>query len=790
MAEIDDTALRALISGAYQDAASYADDILAPERAKAFDYFLGDIYTRDGEPEKVEDLEGRTSIVLREVADIIQTMLPGIIRIFTAGEEIVRFEPQNEEDVPLAEQQTDYVNYLLDADGNNWFTTLHDAVHDALLKKNGTIKWWWDERTQIDEFTYSGLSALQAEVLRNDPEIDVLEESAAADEDNDGPFAMSSPTPAPPPAPAPMPDSVPGMGAMAPPDQMSVPQAMVFDMRVRRTRVRRCLRIAAIPPEEFLLDRTARDVPTANYAAHRTTPTVSELVAQGYDREEVEKHASAEMILLTASNRDGDTEAEQRNPGLNTPSTGTVPDKSLWRVMHVEHFLRYDGDDDGIAELHRIRGVGEDGTAYIFDDEVVSEIPFATGSPVRVPHAVVGLSIADQVSDLQDLKTNVMRSTLDSLAASIFPDMAVVENAVNMADFLSTEVGRVLRMKAPGMAQPLAQPFIGPQALGVMQYLDEVRTQRTGITRASTGLDDKVLQSTTRTAVDNTIERAQERVEMIARTLAETLVRDTFGGVLRCIVRNQDKPRTVRLRNKWVEVDPRFWNADADVKVNVALGRGSEASRMAFLQQMAMKQEQIITATGPGNPLVAPSQFRETLAEMTRLAGFKDVSRFWKPLTTEDDARIAQQAQQSQKKDPATILAEAELQKAQMATKAKEDEARLKFITAQAEDDRERDKMIMDFMIRAAEIQAKYGAQVDIAAMRAMVERERSAFQTANDQQAQAEAMRMQHEREQTLGTHRLASQHMLGQEKIASGERVAQLRAQMRPVPGQEGVA
>ena len=695
-------------------------------------------------------------------------MLPGVIRIFTAGEEVVRYEPQNEEDVPVAEQQTDYVNFLLDADGNNWFITLHDAVHDALLKKAGVIKWWWDERAQIEEFRYSGLSPVQAETLRSDPEIDVLEETATAAEAGDGPPPIS-PAAAPPmiPAPGAMPPQAaapggpagmappappgppgatpPGAPPQAPPQALPVPPEVSIDMRVRRTRIRKCLRICAVPPEEFLIAREARDVLTSPYCAHRTTRTVSELIEEGHDREEVERRASPDLTLVTASGNSESSEAVQRNPGLSVGSSGSGgQDKSLWYVLHVEHFIRYDGDGDGIAELHRIVTLGE-GFDYIAEDEVVPEAGFAVGSPVRMPHAVIGMSVCDQVLDLQDLKTNVLRATLDSLAEAVFPPLAVVENAVNMQDALSTEVGRVIRMNAPGMAMPLAQPFIGPQALGVMAYLDQVKASRTGITNASTGLDDKVLQSTTRTAVENTVERSQERVEMIARTLAETLVRDTFRGVLKCIVRNQDKPRTVRLRNKWVEVDPRFWNSEADVKANVGLGRGTESMRMAFLQQIAMKQEQIITATGPGNPLVAPSQFRATLAEMMRLGGFRDASKFFKPLTAEDDAKIAQQAAQSQKeqqsRDPAVILAQVEQMKTQAEVQQRQTKARLDFVTAQATDDRERDKAIMDFMLKAAEIQAKYGAQVDIASMRAMVERERSAFQDANDVALRREAM-------------------------------------------------
>jgi hypothetical protein len=778
---MDDEEILAVLRAYREDAASYADDTLAPDRERAFVYYEGLVLNDDNTPEQRDP--GRSGTVVREVADIIHTMLPGIIRVFAGGDKVVDYEPRNQEDEEAARQATDYVQYLLNADGNNWFCTLYDSVHDALLKKIGVIKWWFDESNSVEEFDYTGLTLLQFLQLSNDPEIEVLEQSTQAD-DTEAP-AASPPTPSPapavpseqpgeaeppagqappiPPGGSPQPPTPPiappeqpaaGMGATAPPggDVASTqpaappmppqlpgmfdtgPQPLI-DCTVRRTRQKRVLRVAAVPPEEFLIARDARSVLTSRYTAHRTMPTVSDLVERGYDREMVEEHASPDA---EARNTTSQTEARQRNPGLREGDVDGGPDISTWRVPHTEAWVRLDVDGDGIAELHHICTVGES-QEEIAVDEIDYDAPFALLSAVRLPHAAIGYSIADQTIDLQDIKTSVLRSILDSLAQSIFPRTAVVENAVTMDDVLNNEVGAIIRMQAPGMVQALSEPFIGQQALGVMNYLDEMRAQRTGISRQSQGLDANVLQSTTKSAVSASVEAQQDRVELIARTFAEIGVKDVFRGLLRFVIRHQDKPRVVRLRNQWVNVDPRFWDAEMDVSVNVGLGRGTDETRMAFLATIGQKQEQVLQMLGPDNALVSIGQLRETYAEMLRIAGFKNPDRFFKVVTPNQEQMLSQQMAQNKPPDPNQLLAQVEGEK----TKAKfqTDQSQLQYDVAKAksDDDFRRDQLDADVLLRAAEIAAKYGTQIDIQSIQAALERDRTAMAQAHELQMSRE---------------------------------------------------
>lgn len=690
----------AVLRAEYEAARDYIDNEVSPEREQAAKYYLGAPF---GDEE-----EGRSAVVLTEVRDKVLAMLPSLVRVFTSGERVVEYAPRNEEDVAVAEQATDYVNYLLDADGNNAFKLIYECLKDGLLKKTGVLYWYWDEYYTTNEESYTGLTMDQAQTLRMDPEVEILEEET----EQALPEGLEDPA--------------------LPPDLLAELQALaepVVSMRIRRTKKNGKLCVECIPPEQLLISREATHEDDATLIGRRRLARVSELIEMGYDREVIERNAGQNDPYLWNS------EAIIRNPGLEQPLADS-PDMSQKFVLYFDGLLRYDSDGDGIAELHHVRAVGD--PCEILDDEIVSDVNYAIFCPNPEPHAVIGQSVADETMDLQFIKSHIMRATLDSLANSIFPSLGVVEGAVEMDDALNTERGRIIRMKAPGMVQPLSEPFIGVQALGVMGYLDEIAAARTGITKQSQGLDADVLQSTTKAAVTATLSAAQERMEMIARIFAEMPLRRLFKGLLKTITRHQDKPRMARLRNQWIAVDPRTWNGDMDVIVTVGLGRGDEMQKMAFMGQVAQKQEQLLSTLGLGNPLCGVDQLRNTYAEMLRIAGYKDASRFFRPIDPQTAQQLAQQQSEGKQpqQDPAVLLAQVEAQKIQKDIEIAGAKMALEEQKARAEDDRARDKNEGELYLKALEIQAKYGAQVELGTLNAIFTHQRDTQKNAMQAQA------------------------------------------------------
>tara|TARA_Y100001978_G_C23662249_1_gene419311 strand:+ start:1 stop:1101 length:1101 start_codon:yes stop_codon:yes gene_type:complete len=341
-------------------------------------------------------------------------------------------------------------------------------------------------------------------------------------------------------------------------------------------------------------------------------------------------------------------------------------------------------------------------------------------SPDPEPHTAIGSCPADYVMPIQRAKSQIMRDTLDSLGHSIFPRMGVVEGQVNIDDVLNTDIGQPIRMRAPGMVQPFSVPFVGKEAFPVLGYLDEAKENRTGVSKASAGLNAEALQSTTKAAVSATMSGAQGRVELICRHFAEGGMKELFSLVNNLVVKHQEGQDMFRLNNEFIPVDPRYWDSDKDISINVAISKNSDEEKMMVLNNLASKQEQILQQLGPQNPLVNLQQYSNTLTKMIELAGFKDAQSF-----VNTQVPPMPPMPEEQKPDPAELLAQAEIQKSRVqAQKAVLDAetSRMKIIM---DDDRQRDEAEADIRIKAAELAAKYGTQVDIAEINALMERDR-----------------------------------------------------------------
>jgi hypothetical protein len=666
--QMTDQELQGILGKEIDDAIDYIDNWVSPARATATQYYRGDPF---GDEE-----EGRSQVVSMDVRDTVQSIMPSLLRIFHGSDRTVEFMPQNAEDVPSAKQATDYANFIINRD-NRGFLEMHSAFMDALVRKVGVLKCYWEDKTEFETVEYTGLDEAGLATLMSDPDVEIsIVNSTRVGE--------------------PQLDPMTGEILMPP---------MIHDVRAEYTRPDGRVKIEAVPPEEFLISREAKSVEDADYVAHRRIMTVSELVAMGYDYDDV--------YNLSSSYDDMDTNVERntRNPALANDMNSRT-DAAMRRVLYVENYVRVDYDGDGIAELRKIC-TGGDGKK-ILSNEPCSMAPFATLCPDPEPHDFFGMSVADAVQDIQRIKSSIMRNTLDSLAMSIHPRVAIVEGMVNIDDVMNVENGAIIRQRAAGQVQPLNIPFVGQQAFPVLQYMDEIKESRTGISKASMGLDAGALQSSTATAVAATVSSAQQHIEMIARIFAETGIKRLYELVLHNIITHQDRPRMIRLNNDFVEIDPKVWNAKMDVSINVALGRGSDTERMMMLRHIGEMQKEAMATMGPQNPLTDIQKLSNTLREMTALAGFKDTSQFWS-----DPAQFQPPAPEPEKPSIEEQLVQVQIQsiQADMQKKAADlDMQRQKMVM---EDDRKRDELEADLYVKAEEMKAKYGTQLNVAQIKA-----------------------------------------------------------------------
>jgi len=672
-----DDDIQNIASDAVTDAIDFIESEIAEDRIKAQRYFDGEV--------DIGEEEGRSSIVSTKVRDTIRNIKPSLMRVFLSNQNFVQFVPRGPQEVQQAETATRYVHSEFTE--KNGYRVISDAFHDALLKKAGVVKVYWDEYTESETYSLTNLSEAEMMVVVNDPDVEVMEQG----------MEMSI--------------SMDEFGAEV--------QTPVYSLRVAHYKKGGKLAVESVPPEEFFVSRSARSIDDAYCVGHRTEMRVSDLVAMGYDFEVVSK-------LSGITDYDSMAEAEDfERRGYDQVKEEDILDPSMKQISVTEVYMKIDVDGTGIAQLHRILMGG--GDYQLLDVTPVNEIPFAIFEVDPEPHAFFGRSVADLIIEDQDASTAILRGVLDNIAMTNNPRTMMVEGQVNIDDLLNNEIGGVVRVKQAGAIQELAVPFVAGQTLGALQYYDSIVEQKTGVSRASMGLDPDALQNATATAAKLTVSAAAGQIEVIARNLAEGGMTRLFRLMLKALVENSPEDAMMRVAgDQFAPIDPRSWNTDMGMSVNVGLGTGKDDERIQVLMQTLQTQMQIWQTYGPTNGLVGMTNIRNTLADILGMGGVRNADRYYQPMDQQKEMMLVQQAQMmaQQKQDPNQMLAMAQVQAEQIRAQSKMQSDQLKAqLDAQkalAADDRERDKMDQELLIKAAEVIGKYGTAVDVERIKAM----------------------------------------------------------------------
>jgi hypothetical protein len=702
--QMDDAELQAIITQDLTDAISYVDSDLSPTRARGTEYYRGDPFGNE--------VEGNSKVVAMEVRDTVSAMLPSLMKVFFSTENVVEFVPRGPEDVKSAQQATDYVNYIFQND-NSGFLTTYAIFKDALVRKCGIAKFYWtdDEKVQIDDYT--GLDEQTLQMVMQEPDAQVKIVVSYPDPDID---EMQMTTI----------DPMTGQ-------PVTMPAPMLHDVQVKRVTKDGRITVMAVPPEELLLDRRARSFDDATIIAHRQMATVADLLAMGYDQDEIDEN-------ISSSDLDSNEEYLARQP-LSTTFGENASNPMMQRVLYIEAYSRVDYDGDGLPELRKVCCMG---SGYkVVRNLPASYIPFADFPCDPEPHTspLEAMSIFDITHDLQEIKSEILRNTLDSLAQSIHPRTAIVEGQVNIDDVLNNETGAIIRMRAPGMVQAMSTPFVGQAAFPMLEYMDQIREDRTGMSKAAMGLNADALQSSTKAAVAATVSASQSRIELTARILAEGM-KKLFKGILFLVVTHQDKARIVRMRNEFVTIDPSHWETSMDASINIGLGNGDTNERLQGLMMIMAKQEQILQQLGTQNPLVTPQQFSNTLRKIVELSGFKDASSYFQDIP----ADYVPPAPPAPKPTPEEVLAQVQAESIKADIQKKAAELELKRQQMMMDDDLKRDQMAQDLYLKKYEIELKYNSQISTAEIDAAqnIDREAIRQQAALAQQQAAQFIEQQ----------------------------------------------
>jgi len=590
-----------------KDSLDYNTSELSDQRSQALKYYFGEPLGNE--------VRGKSQVVTRDVQETIDWIMPSMMKVFFNGSQVCKFNPSTAEDVPYAEQETEYVNYLF-MRKNKGFEITYDWFQDALMMKNGVVKVYTEEENYPKFDYYDGITDEQVTEVLSEPDAQII----ARTDNGDGTFAI----------------------------------------KVRTDCKKKNIKVCVIPPEHFLIDRYATSFDDSLFTAHRELQTISDLRAKGVPEDVLEDLPSDEWDYsdstpegLVRDNYDGSGDVAYHS------SDNAEANRKVWVT---ESYVRLDADGDGYAELRRIVTAG----SHILWDDTWDSIPFADLTGHRIAHKFFGQSMYDKIKDIQEIRSVLMRQMLDNIYRQNNGRMAVVDGAVNMEDLLTNQQSGIVRVKGINMIQDLPTPQLSQQAYDMLDRLERDRSKRTGVSERSQGLDENTLHSNqAASSVNQLMTAAEQQIDLIARMFAETGFKRLMLLLHEHAVKYQDQEEVFELRGQYIRVNPASWRNRTDMSVMVGVGNMNKDQQLLHLTRMFELVQTVVGAGGMG-VLVTPVTIYNLLKEFTENAGYKDVTKFWQdPNSPEGQAAMQAKAEADAKPKPDDIKAQAQLITAQ-----------------------------------------------------------------------------------------------------------------------------
>jgi hypothetical protein len=677
MAKMTDSELVRAIE-ALETAADDGD--LAEQRVRALEYYRGDNTN--------EAPEGRSQVVDRSLYDVSESVKGPVLKLFLSGEETVKFTPRGPEDIKAAEQESAYVNFQLN-EKNDAFSIFSGWLQDAFVQKNGYVMAVWDETQEVGTERYKALTDDEYMLLMSSGDAEVVEHE----------------------------------------ELLNAYGTRSHDVAIKRTTTYGCVKIVNVPPESVLVDPNLTTVSLADaaFVCRREEKTLSELRMTGFTVDD-------DISDGGTSREDWESDL-RREQSWREQTEGNEPDPSMRRIKVREVWIRTDRDGDGIAELRHVVVVG---TTVLLDEEADC-IPLVAFSSKPLPHQHYGESFYDELKEVQDVKTALLRGVLDSLYLANSPRYGVNTDRVNLDDLLVSRPGGIVRVDGEpmGAIMPLSVAYNPSPALQAMEYMDVVRETRTGVTRIGTGLDPNALNKTASGIA--MLQGAQsQRIELIARHFAES-VKELCLLVHALTLKHSRQQELIMLRNEWIPVDPRQWTRRKDMSISVGLGTGNRQEQSAFLMQMLQ------LAFGPGMQmgLSSPAQVYQMLSKLTNAAGFKNAEEFWSdpskrppapPQQPPPDPKLIEVQQRGQM-EQAKMQQDAQMEAAKMQQGAQMEQARaqqdmqMEMQRAQASMVLEREKAQMQAEVQRYKAELDAQVALEVARIRAQADLARPTYE-------------------------------------------------------------
>lgn len=639
---MDDSETRTLAEKMIERAIDYSIGPLARHRDKGWRYYNGRVdqgveLDKQGNPK-------RSAIVVREVQDTVDTVLPEAIKPFISGQEIGEFQispglqgPEAAQMDQQAQQETEFANMVF-FEMNDGFGNVHDAMQEGLIGGYTVASVYWRDEIQepqVDDFSGWTWEQVQSEHMKPGQrciKVKPMEE----------------------------PDST-GM--------------ILYEGKRERERDESYICVEIGASEELLIDGDVQDVEEARVIGTYCRRTVSDIMAMdipGVELDDVLKHARSYKADDSQLKR---TEIERTEGRIAAGTQTSVSALANHWVQIAQCQLLIDRDGDGICERYDAIGLGETKTVDVVYIEPTEEMPKEIiWSPHRRAHSPIGDGLSHKLIDLQEFHTGVMRRAMDSLSATTQCDIEIADDfsGDNVAVARTQAFGRVFATRNPGSIRAVDRPFVGDACMAMSQWADQRRILRTNVSPASQGLDPDALKGQTEETGAAIIGAQKSRPEYYARCFGEDFIKPIFERICELGRRHVQRPVYLKIRGDYQPVDISRWASQLEYRTKVGLGYGTQSERALMLNAVLMKQEQILGQLGLANPWATPETYQETLVEWAETIGAANGERYFpKPSPQALQAYQQQMAAKSAQPTDEDKKAQADMAKAQMDNQAK-----------------------------------------------------------------------------------------------------------------------
>lgn len=601
--------VKQLIATEIADGLNFIDSEIASRRQTIADYIQLDM-SRDLPAQR-----GRSSVVDGMVGNQIGMIIPSLMRIVAGGPIIGEYIAAGVDDEKAARAATDYVNDVVFRQDNEGERIIYEWGYDGLTQIVGMVKAYWQEEFEYKQEQFDNVSpdqlALMALKVQSTPSLEIV-----AHQQTDSPIEAEGPD--------------------GPIQATQSSHSIVVREKINKS----YCKIEAIPPDEFVISRGARSLEDAIVKSHRRRIKVGDLIAMGYPKEQVEALPDAQGTRIT----------DRWNSGLWQSSSSGAADPMLREVAIHEGIVRCSADEQGLKDYYFVAGGSGSGSGSTIDllefEPYKCQIIFADFCPQPLPHTFFGRCPGDETVPIQKVKTATLRQIQDNMYLSNSPQRIVNKNMIDSAgvNALGNVVpGGIVLAGDVNAVRTEQIPFFAAQSLPMLAYWDDEAEKRTGVSRASMGLDPDSLAKQSATSANIQFNASQGRIELIARIWATGGLRKLFRGVLNILREYQDFPRAMKRNGQIVQMDPQQWAQfqNWDVSINTGLGTGSREKDMSMLQLIGAAQREIYQAGGPGNGVVTAGQIANTVRRLCEATGIKNTAQFINEVPTNFDPKPA-----------------------------------------------------------------------------------------------------------------------------------------------------